>query len=112
MIDSDGLLYKCPAMVGQPGKSCGDVSQVKLDHHYDEFMSFDLVEWKGKCENCQYLPMCAGGCNYHAEIQTGSYQNIFCEKEFFDKTIHDFIKIKYQQLMAKKAAQAVPAAVS
>ena len=48
------------------------------------------------------LPFCAGGCNYHAELETGSYKNIFCEKEFFDKTIHDYIKIKYQQLMAKR----------
>ena len=102
IIDTDGVIFKCPAMVGHYDKSCGNVSDLKLNDRYKEFMSFDLVEWKGKCQDCPYLPFCAGGCNYHAELETGSYKNIFCEKEFFDKTIHDYIKIKYQQLMAKR----------
>jgi uncharacterized protein len=102
VIDTDGMIFKCPAMVGQMDKTCGTVDDSKLDKKFDEYMSFEIVDWKGKCENCAYLPFCAGGCNYHAELQTGSYKNLFCEKEFFDKTIHDFIKIKYDQLIAKK----------
>ena len=109
VIDADGLIFKCPAMVGQPDKAVGNVNDQKLGSRYDEFMTFDLVEWKGKCQDCQYLPFCAGGCNYHAELQTGSYKNVFCERDFFDKTIHEFIKIKYQQLMAKKAEEAIHA---
>lgn len=105
IIDTDGVIFKCPAMVGRMDKSCGNVSDLKLSERYQEFMTFDLVEWKGKCRDCQYLPFCAGGCNYHAELQTGSYKNVFCEREFFDKTIHEFIKIKYQQLVAKAATQ-------
>ena len=103
VIDTDGHIFKCPAMVGNSTKSVGTVADLELSDRYKDFMSFDLVEWKGKCQDCQYLPFCAGGCNYHAELQTGSYKNIFCEKEFFDKTIHDFIKIKYQQVVAQKA---------
>ncbi|MBI3316469.1 MAG: radical SAM protein [Candidatus Omnitrophica bacterium] len=102
IIDPDGVIFKCPAMVGHYDKSCGNVSDLKLNDRYKDFMSFDLVEWKGKCQDCQYVPFCAGGCNYHAELQTGSYKNVFCERDFFDKTIHDYIKIKYEQLMAKK----------
>ncbi len=105
IIDTDGLIFKCPAMVGQASKSVGTVADTQLSDRYKEFMSFDLVEWKGKCQDCRYLPFCAGGCNYPAELQTGSYKNIFCEKDFFDKTIHDYIKIKYQQILAKKASQ-------
>ena len=105
IIDPDGVIFKCPAMVGHYDKSCGNVSDLKLNDRYKEFMSFDLVEWKGKCQDCQYLPFCAGGCNYHAELQTGNYKNIFCERDFFDKTIHEYIKIKYQQLVAKKMSQ-------
>ncbi len=103
VIDTDGFIFKCPAMVGQMDKTCGSVSDLKLTERYQEFMSFEIVEWKGKCQDCAYLPFCAGGCNYHAELQTGSYKNVFCEKEFFDKTISEFIKIKYRQLVAKKA---------
>lgn len=109
VFDADGLIFKCPAMVGQPGKAVGSVDSLQLGDRYKEFMSFDLAEWKGKCEDCKYLPFCAGGCNYHAEIQTGSYKNVFCERDFFDTTIHDFIKMRYQQLMAKKAVAAVNA---
>lgn len=102
IIDTDGLIFKCPAMVGHAEKSCGNVSDLKLDEKYQDFMSFDLFDWKGKCGTCAYLPFCAGGCNYHAELQTGSYKNIFCEQEFFDQTIEDYIKIKYQQLMNQR----------
>ena len=106
IIDTDGIIFKCPAMVGQYDKSCGNVSDLKLNDRYNEFMAFDLADFKGKCEDCRYLPFCAGGCNYHAELQTGSYKNVFCEREFFDRTIHDYIKIKYEQLMLKKQEQA------
>ncbi len=106
VIDTDGLIFKCPAMVGNASKSVGTVEDLKFGERYQEFMSFDLVEWKGKCQDCQYLPFCAGGCNYHAELKTGSYKNVFCEKEFFDRTIHEFIKIKYQQLMAERSSNA------
>jgi uncharacterized protein len=107
VIDTDGLIFKCPAMVGNSTKAVGTVSDtenITESERYKDFMAFDLVEWKGKCENCQYLPFCAGGCNYHAELQTGSFKNVFCEKDFYDRTIHDFIKIKYQQILMKKAA--------
>ena len=105
IIDTDGVIFKCPAMVGQPDKACGNVSDLKLSDRYKEYMSFDLVEWKGKCQDCRYLPFCAGGCNYHAELESGTYKNVFCEKEFFDRTIHEYIKIKYQQILAKKTSQ-------
>lgn len=104
VIDTDGYIFKCPAMVGQMDKTCGTVQDLNLSERYKDFMTFDLVEWKGKCQDCAYLPFCAGGCNYHAELKTGSYKNTFCEKEFFDKSIHEFIKIKYEQVIAKKAA--------
>lgn len=106
IIDTDGLIFKCPAMVGHPDKSCGTVSELKLNDKYKEFIGIELADWKGKCGNCAYLPFCAGGCNYHAELQTGSYKEQFCERDFFDKTIHEFIKIKYQQIIAAK--QLVP----
>lgn len=111
VIDTDGVIFKCPAMVGQMDKTCGNVADEHLGSRYDEFMSFDIVEWKGKCQDCPYLPFCAGGCNYHAELQTGSYKNIFCEKDFYDKTIQEFIKIKYQQILAKKNQPQQDAAV-
>lgn len=104
IIDPDGVIFKCPAMVGHYDKGCGNVSDMQLNEKYKEFMSFDIVEWKGKCQDCKYLPFCAGGCNYHAELETGSYKNVFCERDFFDKTINDYIKIKYEQLMAKRKA--------
>lgn len=106
IIDTDGVIFKCPAMVGHPEKSVGNVSDAKFNDQYKEFLTFDLVEWKGKCQDCQYLPFCAGGCNYHAELETGDYKNVFCERNFFDETIQDFIKIKYQQLITRNAAKA------
>lgn len=106
IIDTDGLIFKCPAMVGHPEKSCGTVADLKLNERYHEFLSTEIGDMKGKCSDCAYLPFCAGGCNYHAELQTGDYKNVFCERDFFDKTIHEFIKIKYQQLMAAKQTAA------
>ncbi len=92
-------------MVGHPEKSCGTVAELKLNERYNEFLAIEMGDLKGKCRDCAYLPFCAGGCNYHAELQTGDYKNIFCERDFFDKTIYEHIKIKYQQLVAAKAKQ-------
>jgi len=103
VIDTDGMIFKCPAMVGQYKMSVGSVRDEALSSRYQEFMSFDLADYKGKCRDCAYLPFCSGGCNYHAELQTGDYRNVFCEKDFYDKTIREFIKIKYHQMVEIKA---------
>lgn len=111
IIDTDGYIFKCPAMVGHYDKTVGNVADEKFTERYDDFMGFDLADYKGKCGTCEYLPFCAGGCNYHAELETGSYKNVFCEKEFFDKTIDDFIKMKYDQLVHKKKQEAAKSSV-
>lgn len=103
IIDTDGVIYKCPAMVGQPDKAVGTVRDLRLNERYKDWVEADMIEYQGKCQDCAYVPMCAGGCNYHAELQSGSVKNVFCERDFFDKTIEEFIKIKYQQILHEKA---------
>ena len=76
-FDTDGGLYPCNACL------CDEQSMV-----------FDLeMRLLEGCYKCKYLPICFGGCPYerfHIKVD-------YCEKELYDKTISDLLKIYYSK---------------
>lgn len=95
-IDPRGALYKCNALVGYPEFSVGNVAQEDFNPKFREFM--DIEAWKACPPDCQYLPMCQGGCRFFSYLENNNFTEVSCKKEYFDRITPQLIKLEYQKL--------------
>ena len=88
VVNVDGSLYKCPGLIGRKDFCVGDVKTGLRDYSRTHF----LGNWKnGECLACAYLPLCFGGCRYMKLLQDGSMQGVNCRKEYFDRSLAQFV---------------------
>lgn len=82
----DGSLYKCVTWVGHEQYKIGDIWQ-GVTEKYQE--SHNLFHWQReeKCQKCNYLPLCFGGCRYMAYQRDGHMGKVDCRKPFLDATL-------------------------
>jgi uncharacterized protein len=96
VVHFDGVIYKCPGFIGKPGFEVGDVQSGVRD--VDTI--YNIGMWKtGDCADCEYLPLCFGGCRYMAFIKEGNVHTLDCRKDYFDASLETLIKqdIRYGQ---------------
>jgi uncharacterized protein len=96
VVNYDGGIYKCPALVGRKGFRIGELSGAVADYS----ASHRLDIWKNdECMECAYLPLCFGGCRYMAYVRDGNIDRPDCKKPHFDATLESLIKqdIKYRR---------------
>jgi uncharacterized protein len=94
VVNYDGTLYKCPGLVGRKKFCVGSLKTGMLDY----YKTHQVGNWKNnKCLECAYLPLCFGGCKYMKLLQDGNMRGVNCRKEYFDKTLAQFVAqdIKY-----------------
>lgn len=89
VVNFDGLIYKCPAFIGQTGYAAGDLAAGL--HDYSAAYRLDI--WKNReCAECEYLPLCFGGCRYMTFVRNGSIDGVDCKRAYLDATLETFIK--------------------
>ncbi len=91
-IDPLGKIYKCSASAGLDQFVIGDLNDEELNYRNTQFMTFDPCEI---CRGCPYIPLCGGGCRMGAYIKKGDFQDIACEKKYFDKATPEIVKYEY-----------------
>lgn len=96
VINYDGSILKCPAFMGLDGFSTGNVKTGIKDYH--ESHKLDLWK-KEECLDCEYLPMCYGGCRYLKLLRDGNIDGVDCKKPQLDATLETLVKqdLKYRQ---------------
>jgi uncharacterized protein len=95
IVNWNGDLYKCPGFLGHEQFVVGNVRTGVED--YSDTYKLDI--WKGEpCLNCEYLPMCFGGCRYWTFIRNGKIDGIDCKKPYLDAQLETLVKqdIEYQ----------------
>jgi uncharacterized protein len=95
VVNYDGTFYKCPGLIGWKGFEAGDLKTGIKDYR----KSHNLDSWKtDECLNCEYLPLCFGGCRFMKLLRDGNMNGIDCRKPYLDATLESFIKqeIKYK----------------
>jgi uncharacterized protein len=95
VVNNDGTLYKCPALIASKGFEAGHLRTGPLDYRE----SHNLDNWKNEeCLNCEYLPLCFGGCRYMKYLRDGNMEGVDCKKPYLDATLETFLKqdIKYR----------------
>ncbi|MBN1931759.1 MAG: geopeptide radical SAM maturase [Desulfobacterales bacterium] len=89
VVNFDGVFYKCPAFIGKPDFAVGDLQTGITDYT----KPYKSGIWKNeKCTECEYLPLCFGGCRYMAFVQNGNISTIDCKKSYLDNVLETFIK--------------------
>ncbi|MBA7681088.1 GTP 3',8-cyclase [subsurface metagenome] len=88
VVNFDGVIYKCPGFIGQKGFEVGDVRTGVRDYA----SSYKLGIWKNEeCIECEYLPLCFGGCRYMSFIRDGYIDTVDCQKAYLDASLETLI---------------------
>ena len=83
-IGPDGALYACPGFTGDAKMSTGHIDG-RLEAWRETAASrFDqLAAWK-QCDDCAFIPVCAGGCTVAAHTELGDLDAPNCHKPSFE----------------------------
>ena len=69
VIDPEGYYCTCWMLIGDEAYRCGHIEKpFAVTTEYYKWLSSEIPE---KCNHCEYLPMCAGGCGYFRMIRDG-----------------------------------------
>jgi uncharacterized protein len=85
----DGSLYKCPAFMGWDDLKIGTLATGISDYQ----QSHNMDVWKcDQCRDCEYLPLCFGGCRFLQRLRSGAIDDMDCRKPFFDAALEQIIR--------------------
>ena len=83
-IGPDGALYACPGFTGDPKLSTGHIDGRKEDWRAHAASRFEaLAAWQ-ECNDCAFIPVCAGGCSVAAHTELGNMNRPNCHKSSFE----------------------------
>jgi uncharacterized protein len=89
LVNYDGDIYKCPGLIGRQEYKAGDIRTGIKDYRD----SHNLDNWKNEeCLDCEYLPLCFGGCRYMKYVRDGNMAGVDCKKPYFDATLEKIVK--------------------
>lgn len=95
VVNWDGSLFKCPAMLGWKEMAIGDLESGISDYT----VSHNMGVWKkDECLDCAYLPLCFGGCRFLKLLRDGRIDDVDCRRAYLDETLEELVRqdLKYQ----------------
>ena len=88
VVNHDGSLYKCPALLGWLEYAIGSLADGITDYRH----SHNLDVWKNdECLECAYLPLCFGGCRFFRKLKTGAIDGVDCRRAMLDASLERII---------------------
>jgi uncharacterized protein len=83
-IAPDGSLYACPGFAGDAPSSTGHIDGTENAFSRRAAEQFErLAAWK-ECNDCAFIPVCAGGCTVAAHTELGDMHAPNCHKTSFE----------------------------
>jgi uncharacterized protein len=83
-IGPEGSLYACPGFAGNKPESTGHIDGREDDYRSAAAKRFaKITAWK-ECNDCAFIPVCAGGCSAAAHIELGDMNKPNCHKPSFE----------------------------
>ncbi len=78
VIDPEGSFFTCPGFCGNTDYCIGTLKKgiPEFASLYYDIHTRDVMQ--GECLDCQYMPVCGGGCPARAYIRTGKFDSVFC----------------------------------
>jgi uncharacterized protein len=94
VVNHNGVLYKCPGFIGMDGFEAGDLEKGPADYS----LTYKTGIWNNnECMECEYLPLCFGGCRFLQFVNDGKIDSPQCQRKYFDTCLETLINqdIKY-----------------
>jgi uncharacterized protein len=83
-IGPDGDLYACPGFTGDKKMSTGHINGTSDAMRSAAARKFDqIAAWKA-CQDCAFIPVCAGGCTVASHSELGDMNAPNCHKTSFE----------------------------
>jgi uncharacterized protein len=83
-IGPDGALYACPGFTSDVTHSTGHIDGRRDELREIAAKRFEVITaWK-ECDDCAFIPVCAGGCSVAAHTELGSIDRPNCHKTSFE----------------------------
>lgn len=95
VIDPEGDLYKCWLDVGDKSFKCGNIHKPFLVT--EEYARWVLSVIPEKCHECEYLPICCGGCAMHRVrngVEPHCSHTLYSYKEKLKLAYEDYVTQK------------------
>ena len=92
----NGDIYKCPCFIGIEEFCIG--YNLNLDKQNKENIEINSsLEWskKRECINCEFLPICNGGCRFKALVNTNNYNGVTCDYKYYSTTGKKLIEMLF-----------------
>jgi uncharacterized protein len=100
-IGADGALYACPGFTGDAKESTGHIDGRLDDRRMQAAARFDkIAAWKD-CDDCAFIPVCAGGCSVAAHTELGDMNKPNCHKTSFEAGV---VSLAHEAAMRAMAA--------
>lgn len=89
MINQDGLIYKCPSLVGEREYAVGSIMEMTFNQEYQKQIT--QKPWDN-CLSCELVGLCSGGCPYRDKMKdTQGEAKKICRKQY----LMELLKLKY-----------------
>jgi uncharacterized protein len=102
-IGPDGSLYACPGFASNATESTGHIDgrqETWRNRAAERFAQ--ITAWK-ECDDCAFIPVCAGGCSVAAHTELGSMHKPNCHKPSFEAGV---IALAHEAARAQAASLA------
>jgi uncharacterized protein len=83
-IGPDGSLYACPGFTGDAKQSTGHIDGRQDAVRARAATQFEKISAWRNCDDCAYIPVCAGGCSVAAHTELGDMNRPNCHKPSFE----------------------------
>ena len=86
-VGPDGSLYACPGFTGEKAHAVGHIDGRQDHARMDARSAFQrLAAWK-ECNDCPFIPVCAGGCTAAAHAELGDINAPNCHKRSLEEGV-------------------------
>jgi uncharacterized protein len=86
-IGPDGSLYACPGFTGEKAQSTGHIDGRRDRARESALERFERLHPWDECEDCPYIPVCAGGCVVASHTQLGDMNKPTCHKRSYESAL-------------------------
>jgi uncharacterized protein len=99
-IGPDGSLFACPGFAGDAVQSTGHIDARQEEYRTQALRNFEkLAAWE-MCNDCAFIPVCAGGCTVAAHNELGDMHAPNCHKPSFEAGLIALARDAARELVA------------